>query len=170
MSNKRNRCGYSKKYPKEYNRYWAMINRCYNTKNKSYHRYGKKGITVCDRWLGYHGLQNFIDDMGPAPSDEKFPNGMSVWSIDRIDNSKGYSPENCRWTNKTVQAYNRDPRGKILERGVSVTTYYTNKGFGPYTYWQAKITWNGKTKSKRFKTKEEAITQRKQWEKEIPLD
>lgn len=170
MSNKRNRCGYSKKYPKEYSRYWAMIHRCYNPKNISYDRYGAKGITVCERWLGYYGLQNFVDDMGPIPTDERLPNGRSIWSLDRIDNSKGYSPDNCRWTDNSTQSYNRETWGETKERGISKITYYTDKGFGPYTYWQAKITWKGKTKTKRFKTKEEAIAQRKIWEKEIPLN
>lgn len=164
---RRNRCGYSVKYPREENIYRAMWNRCMNPNHASYKRYGAKGVTICERWLGYYGLQNFIDDMGLTPTDEKLPSGRSVWSIDRIDSTKDYSPDNCRWTNYTVQNFNRkDWSG---HRGIYKVSYY-NKGLGPYTYWRAQISWKGKRKMKSFKTEEEAIAQRKQWEKEIPLD
>lgn len=73
----------------------SMMQRCYRPKDKSYWRYGGKGVTVSDRW---HSFVNFLEDMGdPAP-------GMQ---IDRIDNGKGYSKENCRWATKIQQMRNR---------------------------------------------------------------
>jgi hypothetical protein len=72
-----------------------MLGRVTNKKHNSYDNYGGNGITVCDRWMTF---DNFFNDM-----EEAFNDGLS---LDRIDNNKGYSPENCRWTTKEVQARN----------------------------------------------------------------
>lgn len=82
-----------------YATYIGMKNRCYNTKNHSYCNYGGRGITICKRWLGKRGFWNFVKDMGEKPSGE--------YSIDRIDNDKGYSPKNCRWATNSMQQKNK---------------------------------------------------------------
>jgi len=75
----------------------AMVQRCTNPNDRSWQRYGGNSVTVCDRWRKF---SNFYADMGPRE------NGQS---LDRIDNKKGYSKENCRWTTVDVQAQNKGP-------------------------------------------------------------
>jgi hypothetical protein len=72
----------------------AMRDRCSNPNRKDYHRYGGRGISVCARW---HSFEVFLADMGEAPK------GLT---LDRKDNNKGYSPENCAWATRSQQTYN----------------------------------------------------------------
>ena len=80
----------------------GMTQRCCNKNNKDYHRYGGRGISISQSWGSTTDFIRWALDNG-------YEEGLS---IDRIDNNKGYSPENCRWTTTADQA--RNTRANIL--------------------------------------------------------
>lgn len=79
-----------------YARWKSMMQRCYTESVSNYKYYGAKGITVCERW---HDFSTFRADMGECPGKE--------FTLDRIANSNGYEPGNCRWATKAAQNRNR---------------------------------------------------------------
>lgn len=83
-----------KNHIRAYRTWAAMISRCLNKSNDDYKHYGGRGITVCERWRSF---DNFLEDMGDRPDGKE---------IDREDNSKGYSPGNCRWVSHKVNSRN----------------------------------------------------------------
>lgn len=78
-----------------YTSWYAMKARCTNPKNKSYESYGARGITFCAEWKTF---ENFFADMGERPEGT---------TLDRIDGTKGYSPDNCRWATYSEQRSNQ---------------------------------------------------------------
>ncbi len=73
-----------------YEKWKAMRRRCYNPNTVQYQWYGRKGIKVCERWQDF---ASFYADMAPTYKEDL--------SIDRLDNDKDYSPENCQWVAKS---------------------------------------------------------------------
>lgn len=80
---------------------WASMNqRCSLVTHKFFHRYGGRGIKVCDQWR--LDFAQFYKDVGPRPSPKH--------SIDRYPNNDGnYEPGNVRWATPLEQARNRAP-------------------------------------------------------------
>lgn len=86
---------------KEYATWARMLRRCYNPKDNRYYSHGGRGIEVCDRWR--YSYQNFLDDMGRAPSKNH--------SLDRENNDGNYEPSNCKWS--TVEEQNNNRRSTV---------------------------------------------------------
>lgn len=83
-----------------------MKNRCYNKNSKDYKNYGGRGITICKEWLeDYMNFDRWAFANGYDPDAPKMQ-----CTIDRIDNDKGYSPDNCRWVDIATQNRNRRAR------------------------------------------------------------
>ena len=101
---------------------WCGIrNRCLNKNNKAFASYGGRGITVSEEWLS--SFENFYRDMGPRPGKD--------YSIDRIDNDKGYSKENCRWATRKEQN-NNQRSNRIIEfnnKSQNLTAWAAETGF-----------------------------------------
>lgn len=82
-----------------------MRERCCKPTHPSYASYGGRGITVCARW---DESENFLADMGPRPTPQH--------SLERLDNNKGYSPDNCVWADKKQQRRNQRTRTVTSEQ------------------------------------------------------
>jgi len=131
-----------------YNTYHGMKKRCSNPKDEHYCWYGGRGITVCDRWLGVDGFKNFCQDMGDRPDGT---------SLDRRENDKGYSKENCRWA--TTHQQNANTRNTKEGKPVGV---YFKKSIGK---WVAGISINRKYIALgSYSTMEDAASKRKEAE------
>jgi len=102
--------GHSSK--KIYSIYRAMRQRCYDDKSLMYHRYGGRGIKICDEWMD--SIDSFITWATNNGYDESK-------EIDRADNEKGYSPDNCRFVTKIINANNTSKNVIIYVNGEYIT-------------------------------------------------
>lgn len=140
--------------------YNGMRLRCYNENNVNYKYYGGKGVTICDEWL--LSFENFFDWATNNGYNENL-------TIDRIDSEKEYSPDNCKWSTKKEQAYNRSMSVKLtlngrtmymtewaeeLEIDKRILSWRYNNGWSdeeilsrPRDYKESKLFLNGKTHS-----------------------
>lgn len=89
-----------------YSRWSNMMSRCYDEKCEHYHRYGGRGITVCEKW---HNIKNFICDMYPS-----FIIGLE---IERVDNDGNYELNNCIWGTKEIQSNNKRSTVRVEYEG-----------------------------------------------------
>lgn len=94
----------------EYKAWRSMLERCTDENHRFYQYYGGRGIGVSKEWMS---LEQFFADMGPKPS--------KYHELDRIDNNKGYSKENCRWATKKQNTRNRRCNALVSLNGREVT-------------------------------------------------
>lgn len=110
----------------------SMRSRCTNENDSYYHRYGGRGIKVCERWERF---ENFLSDMGERPA------GLT---LDRVNNDGNYEPGNCRWATRAEQHSNRHDNRRLSYGGKTLIiaewsrlsgtrqqtiTWRTNKGW-----------------------------------------
>lgn len=87
------------KFDKKLNdRYHNMKRRCYNKEYKDYHNYGGRGIDICSEWL-----EDRLEFINWSHANGYHPD----LELDRIDNNKGYSPDNCRYVDRITNRNNR---------------------------------------------------------------
>ena len=88
----------------------TMKDRCLSPTARNFHRYGGRGIKVCDRWLT--SFENFYADMGEQPQ------GLV---LDRKDNDGNYEPANCHWTTRSANSRNRADNRLLTFKGRTMT-------------------------------------------------
>lgn len=91
-----------------------MLNRCYLPNRRAYKNYGGRGITVCEDWRG--SFESFYEDMGDPPS--------ARHELDRIDNSRGYFKDNCRWATPRENGNNTRRNRRLTAFGETKTMSY----------------------------------------------
>lgn len=118
-----NRSRENGRHTREYKAYRGMLERCYDARSSEYRRYGGRGIGVCDAWRDSFDV--FVRDAGLCPG--------AGYSIDRIDNERGYEPGNVRWATAKEQARNTR-RNRVLEvdgRAQCVAAWAEELGVAP---------------------------------------
>ncbi len=92
---------------KEYKHWMYLKVRCNNENGKAFKRYGGRGLSVCDRWS--NSFDNFLSDMGRMPTPKH--------TVERVDNNKGYSPDNCVWATLKEQSKNTSKTIRVEHNG-----------------------------------------------------
>lgn len=107
----------------------GMMHRCYDTKHEHYDRYGGRGIVVCDEW---HKVENFILWC------ETFSEIPEEYTLDRKNNDKGYSPDNCHFVNEIQQQRNRSSNLIVEYDGMKMVFKEFVEKYGIVSYSTAK--------------------------------
>ena len=114
-----------------YQCYYDMMDRCYNPNNARYHRYGGRGIKVCDEWLGENGFINFKNDMGKSYNEHNANNNNDT-QLNRIDNNLDYSKHNCVWSTNLENSNNQEKSYQYFYCGYWYTAAQIQYFLAPY--------------------------------------
>jgi hypothetical protein len=137
----------------EYSVLAGIKRRCLNPNEKNFHRYGGRGISICDRWVNgegnLSGIECFLDDLGPRPS--------LLHSVERIDNDGWYEPGNCRWATAKDQANNTRRNITLVFEGAIYTFAAACDRFGlSYNHLYKRVTRKGWTLAQVIQEKDNA--------------
>lgn len=113
-----NRITHGMRKTAEYRCWMGMRDRCNNKNSKYFKNYGARGIKLSPRWDKF---ENFFADMGKRPTGT---------FIERIDNEKGYSPDNCKWADRVEQNNNKRTNRLLIFRGETKTATQWGKIYG----------------------------------------
>lgn len=103
----------------EYKVWNNMLSRTTNPNHPRYKDWGGRGVTVVDKWLTFTG---FYEDMGERPSPKH--------TLERRDNTLGYSKENCYWATTKEQALNRRSTRNLTYMGITQPMYTWAQVYG----------------------------------------
>ena len=135
-----------------YGRWYKMIRRCHRPANPDYQRYGAKKIQVCKKWRGANGFKRFLAFVvirlarpaGLSLEAVLFPpEGETLYSLDRMNNRKGYCPSNLRWATPGQQSNNQDRTSFVVIDGKRVPRTDAARAAGVDTRTAAKRKRNG---------------------------
>ena len=116
--------------------YTDIKQRCTNPNNHGYKDYGGRGITVCQSWLNdYCAFRDWAYANGYK--EEVLPNGVNIWTIERIDVNGNYCPENCTWITTQEQQFNKRDNVILTYNGETMTaTEWAQKlKISPHIIW-----------------------------------
>lgn len=108
----------------EHKAWRGAIQRCTNPNEPNYHHYGGRGITICSQWRD--SFEAFYSDMGPRPPEH---------TLERINNSLGYTPDNCKWATLSEQGRNTRANHHLTYNGKTqcVTAWAEELDINPST-------------------------------------
>ena len=99
----------------------GIIDRCTNPKAQGWHNYGGRGIAVCDRWLDpWTFAEDIYREIGPRPEGIG-ERGYALYSLDRIDNDRGYEPGNVQWSDRSQQVRNQRKVSTLTQEVLRLT-------------------------------------------------
>lgn len=137
----------------------SMMKRCYKTLYHDYGRYGGRGIQVCERWRNFISFQADMKESFLAHAQE---HGRKDTTLERVDNERGYSPENCNWATRKIQARNRAKTKFIVFDGKRKTLAEWAEDLNiPYGTLQGRITNHGWSHERAITTPVRKINKRK---------
>lgn len=130
-----------------------MRERCSNVNDRRYKNYGARGVKVCKRWEQFeHFIADILREIGPRPEGVG-KGGRSLYSLDRVNNGRGYCPGNVKWSTSIEQGQNTTKNVRYEYQGETLTLRAWARRLGlPFTLLRGRIDTLGWPVTKAFET------------------